>query len=1232
MKFKHLLTLVVYSILGAVPLSAATIIVAAPTGVSATDISNINSAIAGSSAADTIQFRSGTYAQAGTTITLQGNRTYTCITIGTCSVTANNNTTNFNVTGTRSNLIISNLVLNGCGIELSGPGGGSGSGTALTGLSITHTAFNNCQVQSGTFINDNYSVSGLIQNNTFTDGGTCLQATDTCNVGLFSAIHTFRFPDLTIDNNVFTHVDRGIGQYFYNSDDAGACFYGGGTRITNNTFTRLHTRAIEIQGHCETDEVISGNYVHKWQNAFWGSWGYSMAQGFGNNPYTALRTIFTNNVADARDSVLDDLVTLHTEATLCIEMSGINTKMDSNGCYSLSVPEAGKPNYWAGWSSGILSGMINGTISNQCFGGIFISNQNGTNPNYFTFGDNGTSTTANLPTISGTLTPANANSCPNVLSSTPLITTASFPNGVTSNPYSFTTAVSGGTGPYTWAITAGSLPTGLTLATSTGIISGTPSGSGTSIFTIRVTDSVSQSNSLATFITITSAAGVISDQFTTPPLNAGLWTGVNPVGDGTIVVSGGKLNLTAPGAALHDPRFGNVNNSVRVIQSISGNFTAIAKFDSIPSQQYQFEGILVDQDSTHWMTLSAGSDGTNVSVNLDTSLAGVNIDIASAIITPGTSIWLSLSQLGTAWVAKYSLDGVNYTTLISFTQAFTTNDTGPFAGNYNASTPATPALTAIVDYFLNGTIPDMTITMSHSGSFAQSQTGATYTITATNSGGNATSGAVNVSVNIPVGLAPTALSGSGWVCVLANNACTRSDVLAATASYPAITLTVNVAANATTPLVPTSTVSGGGESNTANDVVTDSTTVTAVVTTHHVVVTAIGVCPGAVCPILTFTDTSNNVVFGPQTITASSAAYTYTTATLPASNIRVNFTNGATGRNVNITAFTVDGNSTSPTAATTFTLSSSPLCTTGFLRSTTLGCAGYMEFPIVNAVTSIDTTPPSTPAGLTATQIFSNAITLSWTGSVDDTKVVGYYIIRNGISTGVSSPVTTFTDNGISPGAYSFQVAAYDAANNISVLSSAAVITATSTGQVYNGGITSLGAIDFSGATSTIPCQSRSSEPLTGVSSRCFFNSAQGYYEVYLGPAGAWAVIPLVESSASWVSATTSLGGGGSSPVTLCPAAMCPAGSYEVEYRIWTTAALASSATILSFNYNDGTLARLESSSSLDNSAISAACAGTGCLHGNFMIVLDGINPVTYYTNLAGGAAYSGRIAITRKQ
>ena len=69
------------------------------------------------------------------------------------------------------------------------------------------------------------------------------------------------------------------------------------------------------------------------------------------------------------------------------------------------------------------------------------------------------------------------------------ITTTSLSDGTVGVAYSDTLEATGGVAPYTWAITEGNLPDGLSLDPSTGKISGTPTTPGTFNFTVQVSDS-----------------------------------------------------------------------------------------------------------------------------------------------------------------------------------------------------------------------------------------------------------------------------------------------------------------------------------------------------------------------------------------------------------------------------------------------------------------------------------------------------------------------------------------------------------------------------------------------------------------------------------------------------------------------------------------------------------------------------------------------------------------------
>lgn len=88
-----------------------------------------------------------------------------------------------------------------------------------------------------------------------------------------------------------------------------------------------------------------------------------------------------------------------------------------------------------------------------------------------------------------------------------------------------------------------------------------------------------------------------------------------------------------------------------------------------------------------------------------------------------------------------------------------------------------------------------------------------------------------------------------------------------------------------------------------------------------------------------------------------------------------------------------------------------------------------------------DTTPPSTPNGLTATAVSTTQINLSWNASTDNVAVTGYQVFRNNTQVGTSA-TTTFNDTGLSPGTtYSYTVRAVDAAANPSGQSAPASTT-----------------------------------------------------------------------------------------------------------------------------------------------------------------------------------------------
>jgi Putative Ig domain len=92
----------------------------------------------------------------------------------------------------------------------------------------------------------------------------------------------------------------------------------------------------------------------------------------------------------------------------------------------------------------------------------------------------------------------------------PVVTTTLLPGGVVGNSYSATLKASGGTGSLSWNLASGSsLSAGLSLDATTGVISGTPTASGTTNFTVQVTDSAPTPVSATQSLSITIASRLI---------------------------------------------------------------------------------------------------------------------------------------------------------------------------------------------------------------------------------------------------------------------------------------------------------------------------------------------------------------------------------------------------------------------------------------------------------------------------------------------------------------------------------------------------------------------------------------------------------------------------------------------------------------------------------------------------------------------------------------------------
>jgi len=144
------------------------------------------------------------------------------------------------------------------------------------------------------------------------------------------------------------------------------------------------------------------------------------------------------------------------------------------------------------------------------------------------------------------------------------ISPATLPAGTSGLPYSQQLMASGGSAPYTFAVSAGTLPMGLNLS-SAGVLSGTPTAFGTFNFTVQATDANTCTGTQAYMLVINPPCGTIS--IDPPFIPAGMvgtaynqtLTGSGGTAPYTFTVSAGALpgglGLSAGGVLSGTPQF-----------------------------------------------------------------------------------------------------------------------------------------------------------------------------------------------------------------------------------------------------------------------------------------------------------------------------------------------------------------------------------------------------------------------------------------------------------------------------------------------------------------------------------------------------------------------------------------------------------------------------------------------------------------------------------------------------
>jgi hypothetical protein len=153
-------------------------------------------------------------------------------------------------------------------------------------------------------------------------------------------------------------------------------------------------------------------------------------------------------------------------------------------------------------------------------------------------------------------------------------------------PFSESVSASGGTAPYTYTVTAGTLPAGLTLNPTTGLISGTPTASGAYSFTITATDAFSSTGSQPYTGTVTLPTVIVLPSVL-PTMQVSV-----PYSE-TVAASGGTAPYTytvtagtLPAGLTLNPTTGLISGTPTVSASYGFAITATDAFATTGSQAY----------------------------------------------------------------------------------------------------------------------------------------------------------------------------------------------------------------------------------------------------------------------------------------------------------------------------------------------------------------------------------------------------------------------------------------------------------------------------------------------------------------------------------------------------------------------------------------------------------------------------------------------------------------------
>ncbi len=600
--------------------------------------------------------------------------------------------------------------------------------------------------------------------------------------------------------------------------------------------------------------------------------------------------------------------------------------------------------------------------------------------------------------------------------------------------YTQTVTASGGSAPYTFAVTTGTVPAGMTLS-SGGVLSGTPTTATSYTFVVTATDSASATGTQSYTVVINPAVTVAPATLLNWTINRNGYSQTISASNGT-----GALTLSVSSGAIPAGMGFNTGNG-----KLSGTPTAIGTFnftitatDTVGASGSQAYSVIINpvvsimtlslpdwttgQPYNQTVVTSGGTSPYTFTTSNGTLPAGIVLNSVTGVLsgtptTPGPNTFrINFTD------AAGSTTFTNYSITINSVVSIATNSLPNWTANaagYSQTVSATNG-TAPYSYAVTiGTIP-VGMTFSSAGVLSGTPTTAsssTFTVKATDTAGSMASKSYTVVINPAISLTPASPLPNGVVST------PYSQSITSTGGTGTVTLAISAIVNNTGLSIggggPATPVTVGGTATTAGAVsftVTASDTVGATKVTNYTFNVAVSnnanlsnLVPsvGTLSPAFvnsTFSYTTNVLNSTPSIFVTPTAAQANATVKVNGLAVVSGSPSNAISLVPGVNTVTIDVTAQDTVTKNTYllTVNIAPAITSAATDSFTVGITRMFTVTTTGSPNSAITQTGALPSGL----IFTN--NGNGTATITGTPAAG---------TGGSYPITLKADNTVAPAA-----------------------------------------------------------------------------------------------------------------------------------------------------------------------------------------------------------------------